>query len=366
MKINQISNAILKNDAISNQMLALKNTLQELGHDSKIYVKWKDEKLKDDSVIALSNIDKTDFELPVSLRNSNIIFFHHHSESILIKILTNLDCIKILYYHNITPPHFFKNIDNNVAQTLGKGLEQLNQLKLLCPIAVGSKYNQIELEKLEFSKVFELPYFIDKNQYTRKTSRLENNNKIYDNIIFVGRITPNKKQDELIKIFYYYSNFCNPNSRLFLTGSISQHNPNPYEVYLISLVKKLGLEHKVIFTGIISFEKLLSLYETADVFLSMSEHEGFCVPLIESMLMNVPVIAYKSTAIPYTMNNTGILVDEKNHKLIAQLIWKLINDKELYLKVITEQSKYVHETFTNSNFKNSLNLIIREITNGKN
>ena len=167
MKINQLSNAILKNDAVSNQMLAIKNTLKELGHDSKIYVRWKDENLKDDSIITLSNIDETDFKLPVSLGISDIIFFHHHTESVLINILNNLDCIKILFYHNITPPQFFKNIDNNVSQTLLKGLEQLNQLKSLCQIAVGSKYSKIELEKIKFSKVFEIPFFVDKNQYTK-------------------------------------------------------------------------------------------------------------------------------------------------------------------------------------------------------
>ena len=332
----------------------------------KIFVRWKDEHLKDDSIITMSEFENQDhYNMPKLLLESDIVFFHHHSESFFLKMLEKLNCKKILYYHNITPPHFFKNIDDNVAQTLERGLEQLNQLKLLCPVAVGSKYNQIELEKLGLSKVFELPYFIDKNQYASKILRLENNNKIYDNIVFVGRIAPNKKQDDLIKIFYYYSNFCNPNSRLFLTGSISAHNPNPYEVYLISLVKKLGLEHKVIFTGIVSFENLLSLYEIADVFLCMSEHEGFCVPLIESMLMNVPVIAYKSTAIPYTLNDAGFLVDEKNYKIISQLIWKLINDKKLYSKVVDEQSKYVHDTFTNDNFKSSLNQIIREVTNGK-
>jgi glycosyltransferase involved in cell wall biosynthesis len=363
MKIHQISNAILENDAISNQMLSLKNYLKDLGYDSKIFVKWKDDKIKDDSIVTLSNFGQSDFNIPTVLQESDIIFFHHHSESVLLNILENLKCTKILYYHNITPPNFFKNIDNQISKTLQKGIQQLNQLKSLCQIAIGSKYNQIQLKNMGFSQVFEIPYFIDKNLYPTKLPRIEKENKIYDNIVFVGRIAPNKKQDDLIKIFYFYNNFCNPNSRLFLTGFISPNNPNPYEVYLNSLVTKLGLEHKVIFTGMISFEKLLSLYEKADIFLCMSEHEGFCVPLIESMMMKIPVIAFKSSAIPYTLNNVGIMVDEKNHKLIAKLILKLINDKKLYTKIIKEQSGYIEKTFTKENFKNSLTTIIKEVTN---
>ena len=207
MKINQLSNAILKNDAVSNQMLAIKDTLKELGHDSKIFVRWKDQNLLDDAIITIPYPENIGYsKIPNLLIESNIVFYHYHSKSFFLQILEKLSGKKILYYHNITPSRFFKGIEPNTVKTLEEGLRDLKKVKSICPIAVGSEYNAIELKKINFSKVFEIPYYIDQKKYSPNILRFEDKNKIYDNIIFVGRIAPNKKHEEIIKCFYYYSN----------------------------------------------------------------------------------------------------------------------------------------------------------------
>jgi len=364
MKINQLANSISKYDAVSNQIIAIKNVLQELGHESKIYVKYKDNSIQDNAITILHEKNDNNSKItPVesSLTHSDIVIFHHFNKSLLLDTLKNLNCKKILYYHNITPPSFFIKSDKDLAQKQEIGIHQLSNLKTICKIGIGSKYNQIQLENMGFKKTYEISYYIDGKHYCDKNNRLISKDKIYDNLIFIGRIAPNKKHEDIIKIFYYYSNFINPNSRLFFTGKIDDQNLDPYQTKLKLLIKKLGLEHKVIFLGRINFQELLSLYRLADIFICMSEHEGFCVPIIESMLMKVPVLAFKSTAIPYTMNNRGILVDEKNHNKISQIIGKILNDNDLKKKIIEDQFEYVSKVYNYKEFKKSLESLIQEI-----
>ena len=362
MLINQVANSISLNDAVSKQIFAIKNKLKSLGYNSNIFAYWIDANINDDSVFSLQNYVGGD-KVPEKLFESDIVIYHHYNKSLLIELLKKLRCKKILYYHNITPPHFFQQYDHKLTLDQQSGLDQLQILKSVCMISVGSTYNVIELEKLGFTNVNEIPYYFDMKKYSKKNQRTSSNNKTYDNIIFIGRIAPNKKHVDLIKIFYYYSNFINPNSRLFITGTIDQNNPDPYQAKLITLLRKLDLENKVIFTGLINWKDLLSLYRIADVFVCMSEHEGFCVPIVESMLMQVPVIAYNSSAIPFTLKNSGILVNEKDHKLIAHLIKKIINDKNLRSKIISEQLEVSQKEYNYNKFSTSLLSLIKNASN---
>ena len=111
---------------------------------------------------------------------------------------------------------------------------------------------------------------------------------------------------------------------------------------LLDYVKALELDD-VIFTGHIKFPEILAYYKVADVFLCMSEHEGFCVPLVEAMFFDVPVIAYKSCAVPYTMGGSGILTDTKNPVEIAMLIDRIVNDSSLREFIISGQRKRLED-----------------------
>ncbi|MDP2727719.1 MAG: glycosyltransferase, partial [Dehalococcoidia bacterium] len=151
------------------------------------------------------------------------------------------------------------------------------------------------------------------------------------NLLFVGRVAPQKRHEDVAKVFYYYRRI-NPRSRLFFVGA--QDISHAYRSWLAGLLEQLGIAGDVHFTGHTAHADLLSYYRLADVFLCLSDHEGFCVPLVESMHLGVPVVAYSSTAVPYTLGDGGILVHRKDYRAIAELVHLLVTDQALRDRLI--------------------------------
>ncbi|MED0762734.1 glycosyltransferase, partial [Aneurinibacillus thermoaerophilus] len=230
------------------------------------------------------------------------------------------------------------------------------QLKFLVPYIdyawADSEYNRLELEELGYKNTHVTPIIINFEDYKRNPSQklMEKfkAEKHITNILFVGRIAPNKKQEDIIKVFYYYKKYINEDSRLFLVGSYS--GMERYYNELMELVKELQLED-VYITGHISFEEILAYYTNADLFLCMSEHEGFCVPLVEAMHFEIPIIAYKSSAIGETLGNGGILVLEKQYKEIAELMHIVLSTPKIKERMIINQKKRL-EFFSKKNTEN--------------
>jgi glycosyltransferase involved in cell wall biosynthesis len=166
----------------------------------------------------------------------------------------------------------------------------------------------------------------------------------------VGRFVPNKKFDDIILIFNYYNKFINSDSRLFLIGS--PVGTEMYYDYLRSLVLQLDLK-TVYFLGHVNFDDLLAYYRLADVFICMSEHEGFCVPLLEAMHFGVPVIAYKKAAVPETLGDAGILVNRKNFSEIAEMANLLFEDGDFREKVVKKEKQRL-EYFTREKMEERL------------
>ena len=145
----------------------------------------------------------------------------------------------------------------------------------------------------------------------------------WTNVMFVGRVIPNKRFEDVIRTFHVYRTRHNPRSRLLLVGSYSGFER--YLTMLHALVARLGTPD-VHFLGHVSNEELSALYDVADLFLCASEHEGFCVPIIEAFYKRVPVIAYASTAVPATMDGAGVLYDEKEPAAVAKLMDAVLTD----------------------------------------
>ena len=116
--------------------------------------------------------------------------------------------------------------------------------------------------------------------------------------------------------------------RLFFVGKYA--GMEAYYEQLKRYVEALDLKD-VYFTGHIKFDEILAYYRTADVFVCMSEHEGFCVPLVEAMYFGVPIVAYDSSAIADTLGNGGILTEDKDPKLVAEIINRLVQDETCLL-----------------------------------
>ena len=146
----------------------------------------------------------------------------------------------------------------------------------------------------------------------------------YVNLIFVGRIAPNKRQDDVLKAYHMYKRLYNPKSRLFIVGSYSDEDL--YYKEIIQLIERKGIED-VIITGHIPLEEEVAYYKLAHTFVCMSEHEGFCIPLVEAMYFGVPIIAYRSSAVAETLGENGVIVDSKDMNYIAKVINETMSAK---------------------------------------
>ncbi len=329
MQIHQILPSISYGDAISNHALEIKKILKSWGYKSEIYAQHIHPKLVYNAKIYTQYKKLSSPE--------NILIFHFSIGSEVSKFVKTLNDKKILIYHNITPYNYYIGINDTLVHLLRKGREELKEYSDIIDLALGdSEYNRKELAELGFKNTGILPIIVDFEAYKQEPDRkvLDKFEDDYINFIFVGRLSPNKKQEDVIKTFYYYNKCIDQHSRLFLVGSYN--GMEKYYAQLKELVKQLNLKN-VYITGQVDFKELLAYYKLADVFISMSEHEGFCVPLLESMYFDIPIIAYNSTAVPYTLKGSGILVNEKRYENVAEMVQILVKDERIQNKIIESQ-----------------------------
>jgi len=332
-QIHQIHPIVSYGDAIGNEMIEIKEILKEFGYESDIYAKFIHPKLE--------NIKNYADYLKVS-SPQNILIVHYSTEygPELLDFIRSLPDKKILLYHNITPPVFFQNFSSEHEHATKIGIYELkHEIKNIVDVALAdSEFNRQDLINSGFKKTGVLPYIINFNKFdiSPDSKIIQKYNDEFVNLVVVGRISPNKKVDDAIKCFYYYNKYINSRSRLLLVGSYQ--GMDLYYNYLNNLILKLGLKN-VYFTGHINLNEVISYYKISDIFLTMSEHEGFCVPLLESMYFEVPILAYNSTAIPETLGGAGVIVNDKNYIEIAELINVLVEDKVLRNKIVKKQSE---------------------------
>lgn len=247
---------------------------------------------------------------------------------------------KVIVYHNITPYNYFEGISEIYYEQTYSGRKQLEQLHSMTVAGWGdSDFNRRELTQLGWQRTAVLPIVFEPAQYRIKPDRTVLRQLGRDdgfNVLFVGRLVPNKRFEDLILTFYYLKKFIEPQARLLLVGSTVQMER--YLAYLQALVERLELTD-VVFTGHVSRKELIAYYRVADVYLSMSEHEGFGVPLLESMYFDVPVIAYDAAAVPETMGEAGVLVARKEYAAIAELVSLVIRDSGLYERIVKRQQE---------------------------
>ena len=330
MHVHQILPSLSYGDAVSNHAIEIKKILNNYGYDSNIYVKYVDP-------------DVSEFAKPLSDYRedpANVIIYHFSLAGFdVTEFVKNLPEKKILIYHNITPAEYFRDFDDTLYHLCVKGRNELRDLSDYILLGLGdSRYNEMEMIEAGYKDTDILPILIDLERFgqERLNEFHPNHNERTINIIFVGRLSPNKKQEDIVKIFYIYNKFINSNSQLYLVGS---EQITSYASEITMLLKSLKLEEHVTITGKVDDSDLAKYYKLADIFLCMSEHEGFCVPLIEAMQFEIPVIAYNSSAIPYTLGNAGILVNNKNYIEIAEMIDILLKDEALFRRVVVTQNE---------------------------
>lgn len=334
MRIVQIVPTISFGDAISNDALALSTVLVRMDPDTGIYCENIDPRVQNELVHSIKNIGR--------LHKDDIIIYHLSVGTKLNYIIASYKCRKIVRYHNITPPNFFMNYNRRIARLSEEGLNEVRYLADHVDYCFAdSSYNKKDLIDMNYRCPIDvLPILIPFSDYDKEPDfdLIQKYSDDWTNIVFVGRIAPHKKQEDVIQVFYYVKKYVNPKSRLFIVGNYS--GLENYYDKLKKYVNQLGLKD-VYFTGHIKFNQILAYYRLADIFLSMSEHEGFCVPLVEASYFNVPIIAYNSSAIADTLGGSGILLDEKKYLEVAMLIDRIQKDNVLKSKIIEGQRENI-------------------------
>jgi glycosyltransferase involved in cell wall biosynthesis len=233
-----------------------------------------------------------------------------------------------------------KQYNPRFSKLLEEGRVELRDLSRNFSVSVGdSAYNVSELKQFGFQNCSVLPICIDPDKWNRSPDA-ELMAKLQDgrtNLIFVGRIFPNKCQHHLIDAFYHYLHF-DPDARLIIIGELLPGDA--YGELVFQRIKNLGLGEHIIITGKVSDEELQAYYRTSHLYWSMSEHEGFGVPLIEAMWFDIPVLAYKSSAVPETLNYAGIIFNTKDDlDQLAALAKLCARDDQLRKKIIAAQRR---------------------------
>lgn len=330
MNVNQFHSGVALGDAITNQMLLIKQILRRNGYDSEIFAEHIPDELAEEIK-------------PITSYRGNheaVLFVHHSMGFDCFEDIVALPDKKVLIYHNVTPERFFT--DHGIIKYVRLGLRQAEQYKKYIDYVIAdSNYNRQDLLHMGYScniDVMPVQVSLDRFDEVKEDTNLIEKYKDTKNFIFVGRVVGNKCQDDVIKSFAVYNRYYNEKSRLFLIGDTGLKD---YVAKLEHLAERLGISDHVTITGKVSEEKLKAYYIIADFFVCMSEHEGFGVPLLEAMKMGVPVVAYRSSAIPETMGGAGVVVTKKNFAYIGTLFHELLEDTDLYQAIVQDQYERV-------------------------
>jgi len=329
IRIHQVLATLGYGDAIGHEVLGIQRVLRAAGYESEIFVETADYRLEP---LTLDYRQLIDFSHP-----DNLLLHHFSLGSKASRTAFALPDRMALIYHNITPPEYFVGVHRRLARQCFRGRRELRAYAVRCDMALGdSEFNREDLEALGFPRTGVLPVVPDFSHLDLQPNSMvaRQFDDDWTNVLFVGRVIANKKIEDLIRFFHAYHTFFNPRSRLLIVGAQSG-----FERYLASineLAAALGASH-VHFSGHVPDEELVAFYDVADLFLCASEHEGFCVPIVEAFYKQVPVLAYAATAVPSTMDGAGVLYDNKDPMHVAALMDAIVSNASLQDAIVDAQ-----------------------------
>ncbi|MBC3832232.1 glycosyltransferase [Undibacterium amnicola] len=326
-QIHQFSFACNTGDGVTNSLFYIRKLLRSLGFISNIYSETIPEDLRDE-VLDFS-------QLPVG--DDVLLFSHHCLGYDNWQWLLALPIQKVMVYHNITPTELLP-AEGDIRRWADLGREQLCDWAPHFLGAIGvSQFNTLELHANKYSNVATIPMLVDFEKLTQIQPDVEGLADLREsyNLLFVGRICENKKQLELIDLIYHLKHKSPMPVRLILVGAVTSGH---YKALIDQKIIALDLQNQVLFTGKVSDEKLIGLYRSADVFVCLSAHEGFGMPLIEAMRYKLPVVARASSNIADTLGEGGFLLPaHSTAQDCANAIWTLSREPGLRRQMIERQ-----------------------------
>ncbi|VAX14799.1 hypothetical protein MNBD_NITROSPINAE04-2411 [hydrothermal vent metagenome] len=334
--VHQFTCLARNNDAVYDHASQLRKLFLSWGKRSNIYV--LDQSHPDYEGVAHYKKYRPDPD--------DILVYHFGIGSVLTNFILSQPGRKFLVYHNMTPAEYLLGVDNQSYFAVTKGRKELDRLRdNLDGVMADSKFNARDLETGHgYKKVTIAPLLKDFSAWdgvSPDPDRLEKWKDDRKTILFIGRVAPNKRQDELIGTLYAYKKLFGPEARLVIPGSWGA--TVGYRDYLQTLTRKFGLDDSVVMPGFIDEKDFHALFTLADVYLSLSEHEGFGVPLLEAMYFRIPVVAYSVCSIPEMLGGAGIKIGHKNPMAIVAVLKELFENREMRKRIIESQTRQLAE-----------------------
>ena len=289
---------------MSNHVFALRRKIRHWGYDSYAYAVEAKPGVAD--VRSYRRLFR-------EVKPEDLLIVHFSMGSEVVDQLIKIQARRVLVYHNITPPEFFGGINPHAAAFARLGLRQLSRIAPAFELGIGvSEFNRRALVEAGYEETARVPILLDWEHFTVAPDEgvLARWNGVRTVLLFVGRISPNKRQDDLVRMLAYYRRCIDPEAHLVLVGAY--RDQPQFHARVVALIERLGLGGAVHFAGTVDDASLLAHYRAATTFVSLSEHEGFGVPLLEAMRFRLPVVAYDAAAIGETVGDGGVVLRERD------------------------------------------------------
>lgn len=321
--IHQLVHSFVDHDAISSHVRHTQRVIREMGLESNVYAtEWRGKRSHASAYQ----------EMPAAAPD-DIVLYHLSTASGIANYLHARPEQLGIVYHNSTPFEYLEAWEPSVAPELKITREQLGDLAPRTKWGIGvSQYNADEMEGYGFEHRKVAPILFDAADFDREIDQKTDDMLSQvragggNNWLFVGRVTPHKCQHEIVKALWVHRNVYGADSRLHIVGGLSSHR---YWSVLNQYIEVLGLADVVDVTMGVDNATLGAYYKNADVFVCLSEHEGFGVPLLEAMHAGAPVVAYDAAAVGETLGSGGLLLDDKSPAVVAAAIDRVLNDDAL-------------------------------------
>ena len=324
-RIDQVIPTLASRDAIGGHVMQLRDLLRSRGYRSDIYY-------------GNASPDRLDDGFPITRigepsSTGRVLLYQMSIGSGVADIFRDRPERKFVNYHNITPADLIESWVPAVGEEVRWGRAQLRDLAQVTEFAIAdSVFNEMELRDAGYPSTTTVPLLIDPENFTGSpdpalAARLaRQRSRGGTDLLFVGKVSPHKGQDDLVKALSAYRRLYDPDARLHIVGgAISEE----YQLAVERFADELGLADVVEFAGSVSHEELIAYYEGCDVFLCLSNHEGFCVPLLESMYHRLPIVSYRFTAVPETVQQAGLILPDKEPARVAAAIHRVVDDARL-------------------------------------
>jgi glycosyltransferase involved in cell wall biosynthesis len=321
--IHQLLPVLSPGDAIGQAVRRLRAAFRAAGFASETFVEQVHPSLRSEA--------RPVEELEASVTASDVVLYHLSIGAPCARLFSGLACRRVIVYHNITPARFYATTSPRVAYWLEQGRRDLDQLAPTVELGIGdSEYNAAELRAADCPVTMVIPPSVDLDRLHPRTAKAAGPPLL----IFVSRLAPNKRQEQLIRALAALRECSQPEATLVLPGGWG--DTETYVAGLRRFAADLGVTGAVEIPGRLSDRQLGDLYARASVAVCTSEHEGFGMHLLEAMAFDLPLVARAAAAVPETLGEAGILLTTTDPLVWAAVIDRVLRDQPLRRQLIAQ------------------------------